>query len=275
MPWNPDDFKIYGSASVASFNRIAMESAKPRLDTLQAIELAEGVEVRLRIAGPLLRGAALALDLVFQIAILIVVGIIVGLTGLAIGGQVASGLYLLIWFFMSWWYPVFFEAGKWGATPGKKIVGLRVVQSSGAPITFGQAILRNFLRYADGMPFLIGYGVAGYLPTFGFGLVTMVATRRFQRLGDLAARTVVVYDKLTPEPQVPAPPPIEAAAPAVALRPEEVRALAAFRDRAGLWSEGRRAEIADHARELSGSGGPAGVSRLMAMSHWLEDRDRK
>jgi HPt (histidine-containing phosphotransfer) domain-containing protein len=42
-----------------------------------------------------------------------------------------------------------------------------------------------------------------------------------------------------------------------------------------LWSPERRAEIAEHARELSGSSGATGVSRLMAMAHWLQDRDRK
>ncbi len=250
-----------------------MEGRGARLDTLQAIELAEGVEVRLRVAGPLLRGGALALDLVIQWAVILLVGFVLMLTGTVVGGQTSVGMISLLWFFVWWWYPVFFEAGRWGATPGKKIVGLRVVQTSGSPITFGQAVLRNFLRYADGLPFL-GLGFFG-IPTFGFALATVVATRRFQRLGDLAARTVVVYDKLVAEPEVPAPPPIESTAPSVALRPEEVRALAAFRDRAGLWSEGRREEIADHARELSGSSGPAGVSRLMAMAHWLQDRDRR
>ena len=250
-----------------------MEPAGTRLDTLQAIELAEGVEVRLRIAGPLLRGGALALDLVIQWAVILVVSFILMLTGLMVGSLTSVGLMSLLWFFVWWWYPVFFEWGKWGATPGKKIVGLRVVQTSGSPISFAQAVLRNFLRYADGMPFL-GFGFAG-LPTFGFALATVVATRRFQRLGDLAAGTVVIYDRLAPEPEVPAPPPIQSVAPAVALRPEEARALAAFRDRAGLWSEGRREEIADHAKELSGSRGPAGVSRLMAMAHWIKDRDRR
>ncbi len=110
------------------------------------------------------------------------------------------------------------------------------------------------------------------LPTFGFAMASALATKRFQRLGDLAAGTVVVYDKVPPEPVVPAPPPMEAMRPAAALRPEEVRALVAFRERAGLWSEGRRREIADHAKDLSGSDGPAGVSRLMAMAHWLQDR---
>ncbi|MBK1827752.1 RDD family protein [Haloferula rosea] len=249
---------------------MSTEASQNRLDTLQPIELAEGVEVRLRIAGPLLRGGALGIDLAIQWAFILLAGFILSLTGMVVGGLTAVGLISLMWFFVWWWYPVFFEAGPWGATFGKKILGLRVVQKSGSPITFGQAVLRNFLRYADGMPFL-GFGVMG-IPTFGFGVGVLVATQRFQRLGDLAAGTVVIYDKVPPEPVVPSPPALETIAPPMALRPEEVKALSAFTDRAGLWSEGRRIEIADHARELSGSKGAAGVTRLTAMARWLQER---
>ncbi|MCU0795421.1 MAG: RDD family protein [Akkermansiaceae bacterium] len=244
-----------------------------KLDTLQAIELAEGVEVRLRIAGPILRGGALLLDVLIQWLLIGALTLLFALTvGWVAGGQMSWGVVQLLWFFFSWWYPVFFEAGKWGATPGKKVFGLRVVQVSGSPITFGQAILRNFLRVADGMPFMIGYGVAGLIPTFGIGLATMLATSRFQRLGDLAARTVVIYDRVPAEPLAPSPPALESIPPGVALRPEEIRAVGAFRDRAGLWSEGRRIEIGDHARELTGSAGSAGVTRLMGIARWLQER---
>lgn len=247
-----------------------MEDVAGRLDTLQAIELAEGVEVRLRIAGPLLRGMALGIDLGIQIMGLILAGLLMGLAGVAMGFLVAAGVMNLVWFFTWWWYPVFFEAGKWGATPGKKLLGLRVVQTSGAPITFSQAMVRNFLRFADGMPCFGGLIVG--IPTMGFGLATCLATRRFQRLGDLAAGTVVIYERLVPEPAVPAPPPMAAARPSVSLRPEEVRAVTAFRERSGLWSEGRRAEIADHASELTGATGQPGVARMMAIAHWLQEK---
>lgn len=248
-----------------------MEDAAGRIDTLQAIELAEGVEVRLRIAGPLQRGMSLGIDWVIQIVGFSVLSMLLMLAGMGIGFNVATGLGLLGWFLTWWWYPVLFEASKWGATPGKKMLGLRVVQTSGAPITFSQALVRNFLRVADAMPMIpLGGGIP--MPTMGFGLATCLSTKRFQRLGDLAAGTVVIYDKILPEPSVPAPPPMESARPAVALRPEEVRAVVAFRERAGLWSEGRRAEIADHARELSGSTGSAGVSRMMAIAHWLQEK---
>ncbi|WP_193210968.1 RDD family protein [Luteolibacter marinus] len=245
-----------------------MEDTVSRIDTLQAIELAEGVEVRLRIAGPLPRGMALGIDMLIQGVILVVVTIVLAISGIGLGWNVASGLIMLAWFFMSWWFPVFFEAGKRGATPGKRSMGLRVVQTSGAPITFGQAVVRNFLRVVDGMPMIPWLPI----PTMGFGLAACLATKRFQRLGDLAAGTVVIYDKVAAEPAVPAPPPMDAARPLVVLRPEEVQAVVAFRERAGLWSEGRRAEIADHARELTGDHGAAGVSRIMAMAHWLQEK---
>jgi uncharacterized RDD family membrane protein YckC len=239
-----------------------MESSLAKLDTLQAVELAEGVEIRLRIAGPVLRANAYAIDLLIRIGIMIVAAICLSFAGVAIGGQVAGGLMLLIWFFLAWWYPVLFEAGKRGATPGKRSMGLRVVQPSGAPITLGQSIIRNFLRFIDGMPAI----------TYGFGLVSCLATKRFQRLGDLAAGTVVVYDRLPTEPSIAAPPPMKSSRPPVALTADEVRALGMFRDRAGLWSEARRCEIADHASVLSGAKGNAGVGRLMSMAHWLQEK---
>ncbi|WP_035605433.1 RDD family protein [Haloferula sp. BvORR071] len=248
-----------------------MEESAGRIDTLQAIELAEGVEVRLRIAGPLLRGMALLIDTGLQLVILIVAAMILGILGMmGPGGNVADGILKLASFFTWWWFPVFFEASRWGATPGKRAMGLRVVQTSGAPITFSQAVVRCFLRVADGMPYL-GAGIMG-MPTMGFGLACCLATKRFQRLGDLAAGTVVVYDKVIPEPSVPAPPPMAAARPTVPLRPEEIRAVVAFRERAGLWSEGRRAEISDHASELTGGKGATGVSRMMAIAHWLQEK---
>lgn len=239
-----------------------------RIDTLQAIELAEGVEVRVRIAGPLTRGMALGIDFLIQSAILIGLVIIFSVSGIGLGWNVSQGMILLAAFFMNWWFPVLFEAGKRGATPGKRAMGLRVVQTSGAPITFGQAVVRNFLRFADSFPSIPGMPI----PSMGFGLASCLATKRFQRLGDLAAGTLVIYNKIDAEPTSPMPPPMEEARPAIALRPEEVQAVVAFRERAGLWSEGRRAEIADHAEELTGGTGATGVSRVMAMAHWLQEK---
>lgn len=234
-----------------------------KLDTLQTVELAEGVEIRLRMAGPVLRGAAFAVDMVIRLLVIILAGVLALLAGLGIGSLPAAGLFLLVWFLLDWGYSVFFEAGKRGATPGKRMFGLRVVQESGAPITFGQAVVRNFLRFIDGMPMLFTYGI---------GMASCLATKRFQRLGDLAAGTLVVYERITPMPTVPAPPPMTAVPLPVGLTADETRALVLFRERAGLWSEGRRIEIADHASALSGAEGAAGVGRLMSMAHWVQEK---
>jgi len=233
-----------------------------KLDTLQAVELADGVEIRLRSAGPMPRAGAYLIDLLIRLAVLILGGIVLSLAGFAIGGKVASGLMLLVWFLLDWLYPVFFEAGKRGATPGKRMAGLRVVQATGSPITPGQAVVRNFLRFIDGMP----------LFTYAFGMASCLASKRFQRLGDLAAGTVVIYDRIPPLPVIAAPPPMAPVPLPVGLTADETRALALFRERAGLWSEARRVEIADQASVLTGVTGPAGVGRLMAMAHWVQEK---
>ena len=173
-----------------------------------------------------------------------------------------TGLMLLAWFLLDWLYPVVFEAGRRGATPGKRFMGLRVVQSSGAPITFGQAVVRNFLRFIDSMP----------LYTYAFGMVSCLASSRFQRLGDLAAGTVVVYDRMPPQPWIAA---VEAVPPQplpVALTADETRALGLFIERTGLWPQGRRIEIANHASVLTGATGEEGVSRLLGMARWVREK---
>ena len=233
-----------------------------KIDTLQTVELAEGVEIRLRTAGPMLRAGAYMIDFLIRVAILVLGGMLAAFAGIAVGENVVQGLILLCWFLLDWIYPVVFESGKRGATPGKRAMGLRVVQANGSPITVGQAVVRNFLRFIDGMPFF----------TYGFGVASCLASRRFQRLGDLAAGTVVVYARLPSSPIVAAPPPVSAIAPPVALGADEIRALTQFRERAGLWTEARRVELADHASELTGATGVPGVTRLMAMAHWLQER---
>jgi uncharacterized RDD family membrane protein YckC len=232
------------------------------LDTLQTVELAEGVEIRLRIAGPMARAGAYMIDVLLRAVILVTGTMALSMAGWVLSGKVAKGLMLLVWFLMDWLYPVVFEAGKRGATPGKRMAGLRVVQTNGSPITLGQAVIRNFLRFIDGMP----------LFTYAFGMTSCLASRRFQRLGDLAAGTVVIYDRPPQLPRVAAPQPVAPLPLAAGLTADETRALAMFRERAGLWSPGRQVEIADHASVLTGKTGPAGVSRLLAMALWAQEK---
>ena len=142
-------------------------------------------------------------------------------------------------------------------------MGLRVVDTSGAPITWGQAFIRNMLRFADGMPVL----------SYGFGLLTTLLTKRFQRLGDLLANTVVVYDRLPNLHQASLPPALESIAPNVPLTREEQAAILGFKERGGMWSEARRIELANHASELSGDDGVQGMTKLLGIAQWLGDKD--
>ena len=239
-----------------------MSTTEEKLDTLQAVELAEGVVIRLRVAGPLLRAGAYGIDLLLRGVVMTVVGVGVMVSGLVVGDRVGMGLLALFGFLLEWFYPVIFEAGRRGATPGKRMLGLRVVQVTGSPVGWGQALVRNTLRWVDAMP----------LMTYGFGLASCLATRRFQRLGDLAAGTVVIYYREARLPERAGPPPLAAVPLPVGLTADETRALVSFRERAGEWSAARREEIATQAVALSGAAGAAGVSRLLAMAHWVQEK---
>lgn len=233
-----------------------------KIDTLQSVELAEGMEIRLRMAGPMPRAGAYLIDFVIRVLLLIGGMLLCIPMGMAFGDNVSSGLTLLAWFLLDWLYPVLFEAGRRGATPGKRFMGLRVVQDSGSPITFGQAVVRNFLRFIDSMP----------LYTYAFGLVSCLASTRFQRLGDLAAGTVVVYDRMPLQPKIATAEQVSPMPLPVALTADESRALGLFIERTGLWSPARRIEIANHASALSGAAGEEGVKRLLGMARWVQEK---
>ncbi len=236
-----------------------------RADTLQSVELADGVEIQLRVAGPAVRSMAYTIDLLIR------VGIDIGSALLAywflpgmIGEEMTNGLLLLFIFFMEWFYNVLFEAGPRGATPGQKSMGLRVMSVTGGPVTLAQAVMRNFLRVVDFMP-------AFYLT----GIVCMLFTKRFQRLGDLVANTVVTYadppPAITPNVEVRAP----RRAPPQVLTREEQSALLQFMERAPLWADERRIELATLAEPLTQAPGMEGLRRLCGMALWLQEPEEK
>ena len=149
------------------------------IDTIHAVQTPEGVDLALPVAGPAPRGLACGLDLVLQGVVLSSAQTLLfsaGQTGFAIG------LYLIAAFLTVWFYPVLFEVLGRGQTPGKRIVGIRVVHEDGTPIGWSASVLRNFLLVADFLPLL-------YLA----GVVSMCVDSSFRRLGDLAAGTLVVH----------------------------------------------------------------------------------
>jgi uncharacterized RDD family membrane protein YckC len=92
-----------------------------------------------------------------------------------------AGLYIATLTFLYWGYYFFFEWMNWGQTPGKQLVGIRVAMADGAPVDLTACALRNIIRIID---------LA--LAAIGVTFFIMIFTPRYQRLGDIAAGTVVV-----------------------------------------------------------------------------------
>jgi uncharacterized RDD family membrane protein YckC len=219
----------------------------PKLDTLHAFETPEGVELGLRVAGPLPRALAWAIDAAVRYTIL--AALMVGVAWLA---DLGMGLFLIALFAMEWFYPVVFEVTQ-GRTPGKKAMGLAVVHDNGTPIGWPASLIRNLLRTID------------FFPAFyGAGLVTMLVNRRFQRLGDLAAGTLVIYTEPTHHRRAaPTAPPLP---PPVSLAVEEQRALLDFAERSGRLSPARVEELAGI---IAPQPGPEAVPTVLGYAQWV------
>lgn len=153
------------------------------LDTRMEVETPEHVLFHYRVAGPGPRGIAWMIDAGFRVILLTIVALAVAIIGWSLGMSGGSfGMVMVVWFLVDWgWYTVA-DAMLEGQTPGRMIVGLRVIRLDGGPVGWREAILRNLLRPADALPF--GYAV---------GAVVATMDRRFRRLGDLVAGTVVVH----------------------------------------------------------------------------------
>lgn len=216
------------------------------------------MEVHLRIAGPFLRLMAFLLDILIKMAAFFLLFWLFALSALALGANVAAGVNYILAFLLLWFYPVLFEISRKGATPGKMIVGVRVVNEAGGSITMGQAMIRNLIRSVEIMLPL--------LPIVAF------LNPRFQRLGDLAAGTLVIYARERHDPISGIPPMVKSSIPVnVALTREERAAMISFRYRSANWSEARRAELANHLSPVTGQSGPKGVNNLVGMAQWLEE----
>lgn len=155
------------------------------VETRLQIETPENVTLTFELAGPGSRMAAWMVDMLIRVVVFLLGSYGIGLLIGSVFGQATSmGMTLLFLFLLEWWYGSLFE-GLWnGRTPGKRMFGLRVVKEAGYPISFQEAVLRNLLRAADILP--VGYGV---------GLMCLLLTRKMQRIGDLAAGTIVVREE--------------------------------------------------------------------------------
>lgn len=248
-----------------------------RIDTLQSIELADGVEVHSRVAGVFPRAMAHFIDFIVILVLWAVLLLLYFIIITRIGqfeslANVSQGVFLLLTFIFMWFYFYLFERGKKAATPGKRIVGLKVVSADGTKVSEKQVLIRNLLRAADIMPGFIVKAVGLMIGTYGVGLLSVLFTERFQRIGDLVASTIVIYDKQPSHIGAALEVEQSSKIPRVKLTREEEVAIRSFADRAGIWSQARREEMAQHAFELTGQNGEHGCTELMAYAKWIGER---
>jgi uncharacterized RDD family membrane protein YckC len=155
-----------------------------------SIETPELVAIEMPLAGIGSRFIALLVDYLiwgagflalFFLAVLILPGIH---AFSKISAQWAVAVVVFLIFLCNWGYFTLFEAFWNGQTPGKRVARIRVIQQTGRPIGLFESMARNLVRYVDQVPFF-----------YAVGVITVFATRQHQRLGDLAAGTLVVRDR--------------------------------------------------------------------------------
>ncbi|HWD22442.1 MAG TPA: RDD family protein [Burkholderiales bacterium] len=226
------------------------------LDTTRRVATPEGIELTLHLAGAVPRAIAWAIDLAIRAAIVLAV-----MSVAARFGRAGWGVVLLTAFFVEWLLPAWFEAYWRGQTPGKRAMGLAVLNDDGTPVRWAAALTRNLLRAVDFLPFL-----------YGFGLLAMLSNRDFKRLGDLAAGTVVVHQHERSEKprEMPEAPPV---APPVDLDLEDQRALLELAERSASLTRERLEELAELPTPLVGQlSGERAAARLLGMANHIAGR---
>jgi uncharacterized RDD family membrane protein YckC len=234
-----------------------------KYEDTRTIATPEGVELELRLAGLGSRFTAGLIDFALK-AVLVLAGVLLAsLTG---GELAAIVIFAAGVFFAMVVYDVLFEVRAGGRTPGKRVLGLRVVMADGGAVGLRASAVRNLLRLIEGLPL-------SYLPA----IVSILLTRNNQRLGDLAANTVVARE-----------PPAHVAAgfsrslvvpshaadwDVSAVTPEELAAVRSFLGRRDDFDPGARADLA---RRLADRLAPrvGGAPPGLPPERFLEDLER-
>ena len=156
------------------------------------VQTPENVSLEFELAGSGSRGVAVAIDMIIQGIVVSIISIIL----LVIAGESSMNLLLvqentlyivialLLTFVLQFGYFFLFEVFMKGATPGKKIVGLKVIMANGEPISVTAALIRNFIRIGDMLP-----GI------YAVGVITVFFSSKYMRVGDITANTVVVKER--------------------------------------------------------------------------------
>jgi uncharacterized RDD family membrane protein YckC len=154
------------------------------------IRTPEGIVFSQILAGLVARFLAWLID--FLAILVVTITMNAALSGVRyISDNIAGTLFMLSYFGLSVGYAIFFEWAWRGQTIGKKLFRLRVVDAEGMHLQFDQIVTRNLLRFVD------------MLPAFYFiGGAACALNRKCQRLGDIAANTVVIRTPGIEEPDL-------------------------------------------------------------------------
>ncbi|QNA83322.1 RDD family protein [Sphingomonas sp. So64.6b] len=164
----------------------------------------EGVDLQLELGGAGVRAAAFMIDAVAILVVLIILTIIIGLLLVASRSSAMAILWLIGFFILRNGWFVLFEMGGRGATPGKRLLGLRVVARDGARLSGGAVLARNAMREIEvflPLSFLAAQTAQGMADSFlvifalswsGIFLFFPLFNRDRLRVGDLVAGTWVV-----------------------------------------------------------------------------------
>jgi uncharacterized RDD family membrane protein YckC len=150
----------------------------------------EGIVFSFQLATPLTRSLAYAVDFACVSTLTTMLGVISALLGF-FSADISRAVSILIYFVVSIGYGMFTEWYWRGQTVGKRLLHLRVLDEQGMRLEFSQIAIRNLLRCIDMLPLF--YAVGG---------IACVLTRKSQRLGDLAASTIVVRNPPLKEPDL-------------------------------------------------------------------------
>src|SRR5579863_9647282 len=173
-----------------------------RVDRTLEVRTPESIAFNYELAGLGSRFLALVVDQAIQIAVLgtLLIGLIAWAVRYApgrslsgsdakLGESIALAIVIVVVFVVLFGYFIVFEAVWNGQTPGKKLLGIRVVRDGGYPIDFGASLIRNLIRVVEQL--------AGY---YAIAAISALISPENKRIGDMAAGTIVVRDARLAQP---------------------------------------------------------------------------
>lgn len=160
------------------------------MDRKIVIRTPENLELSYELAGAGTRAAAYVIDVILMFVLMSLFQNLFAALIAPLSAEMqpyAAALLGILSFVYFNCYFIVFELLWAGQSPGKRFVGIRVVKTGGYALRFPDTLLRNLLRAVDFIPLF-----------YGVGLVSLLLTRHCQRIGDLVAGTLVVYQDRDP-----------------------------------------------------------------------------